>query len=355
MRSRGRWDGRDVIPNDRRKHPRSPSRIRVQVRSGSFAARGWITDFSEDGLFVEVDSNLAPGTTVSLRFEHPRLARMVTTRGLVAGRRRDAGATGLQVFLKEPLSSHGSDRRREPRTPVDLPVEVRVGSEVVVCKAFDLSAHGAGLEIDLNLSGTVPRRPGVSRAAPSLARRLRPGARLILRYRNPDSTKVETQEVVVARNIVAAGTGCRLGVSFRPLPVGAPTEVERTGVTITGGMDLDVVTTMELEMRALLRGVSWTSTGALSGAGRLVLAGPKKLLVACHGEVPLMRSIVVVGLETLTGEPLGIHTEVIRSESGLVGGVEPGFIGQVNSFSNDGSANRYRKLVRWLHAGRTAG
>ena len=47
-------------------------------------------------------------------------------------------------------------------------------------------------------------------------------------------------------------------------------------------------------------------------------------------------------------------TEVIRSESGLVGGLEPGFIGQVNSFSNDGSADRYRKLVRWLHQGRTA-
>ena len=344
-----------MISNNRRKHPRSPCRIPAQVRSGSFAARGQITDFSEDGLFIEVDSNLAPGSTVSLRFEHPRLGRMVTTRGLVAARRRTPREAGLQVFLKEPLSSHGSDRRREPRVPVDLPVEVKVGSEVVVCKAFDLSAHGAGLEFDLNLSGSAPRRVGKTRPAPSLARSLRPGSRLVLRYRNPDSSKVETQEVVVARNIIAAGTGCRLGVSFRPLPVGAPAEVPRSNVAITGGMDLDVVTTMELEMRALLRGVSCTSSNQLSGAGRLVLAGPKKLLVACHGEVPLMRSIVVVGLETLSGEPLGIHTEVIRSEIGLVGGTEPGFIGVVNAFSNDGSAQKYRKLVRWLHAGRTAG
>ncbi len=107
-------------------------------------------------------------------------------------------------------------------------------------------------------------------------------------------------------------------------------------------------------MQALLRGVSWTSSDELTGAGRLLLAGPKKLLVACRGEVPLMRSTVVVDLETRSGEPLGIHAEVIRSERGLVGGMEPGFIAQVQAFSNDGSAHQYRKLVRWLSNGRTA-
>lgn len=320
--------------DERRRNQRVACRIPVKMRAGSFVGRGVITNLSEDGLFIEISSSLPAGMQAAVRFKHPDHGRTLTTTGIVARHVRGGNGRsgGLGLYLPEPLSSHTKERRTVPRESVDFGVELKLDGHVSFCRAVDLSRDGIGLKMQTDVR---------------LARLLRPGTRVELRYRDPATGEVRRRDVVVARNIRA-----RLGVAFADSPVAATIDGSR--LTSSGVWSLDEMVgtraSQELEMRALLRQVVWRSPQH-HGTGRLAVAGPDNLVVRCHQAVPAERTRVGVTLRP-TGESaatcVNLQLAVTGSGHGYIAGSEPGFEGRIVRFADPRSESRYERLVQWM-------
>ena len=324
--------------DERRKNQRLDCRIGVQLRSGSLAARGVITNISDDGLFIELGSAMPQGMQTKIRFKHPDLDRTITTRAIVA--RTHHGATsGVGLYLPERLSAHASERRGRERSAVDFGVELRVGRRVGFCRAIDWSRTGAGLSLEADLR---------------LVRALRPGTRVELRYKHPSSPAVQRREVIVARNARAgrAGAGCLLGVVFADSP-GADlllgNQLASSGAwSISEALDSEA--TVELSLRALLRSVAWRA-GALRGAGRLALAGASNVLVASAGATPPEQERVAVTLrsgDTASDPSVDLEVKVTGSGPRQVAGTNPGFAAEIVGFGDAASESLYDQLVDWM-------
>ena len=151
-------------PGDRRRHERFPCAIQAEVRSGAaFAQERPLLDISEDGAFSLVSPTLAPGTRATLRFRHPHVSRIVTTRAVVARRVPlspgiEGARAGLGFYLLQGLSELGAERRVEERHRVDLPAMLSQDDKKAAVRIVDLSEWGAALQIDLGLKVRTGRR-----------------------------------------------------------------------------------------------------------------------------------------------------------------------------------------------------
>ncbi len=187
---------------ERRRHRRDPCLIPAEIRAGAaFMQRRPLIDISEDGAFALVPPVLALGTRAMVRFQHPRVERVVTTRAVVA-RRVEESATcetpGLGLFFLESLSALGAERRHDGRLPSDIPVRVSIESHEVSCRLVDLSDWGGALGIDLGLKRLGEPGGGARRVLP-FVHLLRTGRRVLLRFVPPGSGRLVHMSAAIAR------------------------------------------------------------------------------------------------------------------------------------------------------------
>lgn len=341
--------------------------IQAEFRCGpGFHQERPIVDVSEDGIFALVRPCLAPGTRATVRFRHPRVARIVTTGAVVARRVMPGcaeGPPGIGFLLLEGLEALAADRRACERRAVDLPARLAVGGVTLPCRMVDLSRLGAALELDLGLK-RADGRPmraagqGDARRVVEVVHLLRSGSEAFLTFQEPTTFQHLRVAGRIARTPAASASAAlhRMGLHFevdldlltRPAPV-APCRPHP--VSITGAVDLDRAATVELEMRSLLRRVDWSTGEGHFGSGRLVLAGRDRVLVSCTGEVPPQGADVTVVLQTpedSSAPPVGMTALVLRAGPRLVAGGEAGFVGRVTGFFSGSDEHRYQGLVSWL-------
>ena len=353
---------------DRRRNKRSACHIQAEFQAGpGFSFKRPIIDISEDGAFGLVQPSLQPGERVTLRFRHPWTDRLVQTRAVVARRvlpGSEEGPPGLGLYFVQGLTELGGERRSGDRTPVDTPARIAVGQTVLNCRLVQVGGTGAAVELDLGLKrqdgGTVPST--TSRKVLEVMHRLRSGTKVQFAFRDPSSYKVIRTAAVIARTPTPVGDGrpeYHLGLRFEvdissTLGGGSADAPPHRSVSVTRAGDLDQAATRELQMRSLLRSAEWSDQDGGFGEGRLVLAGPWKVLVACRGDYPAIGQGVNVILQTPTDSnapPLGMYLTVTRSGGALVAGSEPGFVGTITGFVTPEDEERYNTLVGWLTTG----
>lgn len=355
--------------HDRRRHDRTSCRIQAEFRAGAgFSFQRPIIDISEDGVFGLVQPNLHPGARATLRFRHPWANRVVQTRAVVARRvlqGDDGGTPGLGFYLLQNLSELGAERRCAERVETDTPARMSVDGTVLSCRLVDLTGQGARVELDLGLKREdgAKVQPGMAQRVLQIAHLLRSGTVVQLAFREPTTYQVLRTRAVIARTPtpVAEGRpeywiGLRFEVDISSLlgPARSDKGPKRPQVAVTHAGDLDSRATRELNMRSLLRSVDWSNAEGDYGTGRLVLAGPRKVLVACQLPVPQAGSEVSVILQTpedSSAPPLGLDVLVARSDSHLVAGSEPGFVGSIKGFFSPFDESRFKTLVSWLTQG----
>mgnify|MGYP000483240903 CR=1 FL=1 len=104
----------------------------------------------------------------------------------------------------------------------------------------------------------------------------------------------------------------------------------------------------ELETRAMLRRVVWrTDQGA--GIGRLTLAEPDRVLVACTDDVPRSQTSATLALRPKDPGAPGVDLQVRVTGSGprLLAN-RPGFDAEITGFDDAASYERYERLVGWV-------
>jgi hypothetical protein len=251
---------------------------------------------------------------------------------------------------------------------MNTPARIAIDQTVLNCRVVELSGLGASLELDLGLkrSDGQPVRPGTARRVLKIAHLLRAGTAVHLAFREPESFQVLRTQGVIARTPTPAGKAgaeYRIGIRFEVdissllLPADQPAPPPRPNVAVTRAGDLDQAATRELHMRSLLRAVDWSNAEGDCGTGRLVLAGARKVLVACRGGTPptgTEASVILQTPEDSSAPPLGMYVQVMRSGGVLVAGSEPGFVGTISGFFSDSDEQRYQTLVSWLTRGYVA-
>jgi hypothetical protein len=355
--------------HDRRRHVRNSCRIRAEFRAGpGFAWQRPIVDISEDGAFGLVQPALRPGAKATIRFHHPWASRIVQTRAVVARRvmaDSPEGAPGLGFYFLQGLSELGAERRGTERATVNTPVRMALDRTLLDGRIIELSGLGATLELDLGLKrlsqeGSVP---GVARRVMGITHLLRTGTVVQLAFRDPATFQPIRTRAVIARTPSPVADGrpdYRIGVRFEMditallVPPDAPVPPPRKALGVSRAGNLDQAATQELQMRSLLRQVDWSTAEGHYGTGRLVLAGPRKVLVACRSEPPPVGTEATVVLQTpddSSAPPLGLYVQVARSGGLLVAGAEAGFVGGILGFFCSSDEQRYQALVSWLTGG----
>ena len=262
--------------------------------------------------------------------------RVVTAEAIVARRqpRSSRGPEGLGLYLPTLLSSHSGNRRRRARDPVDFGVEITLDGQATAGRAIDWNRDGAGLVLrDLRV-----------------ARKLKPGTHFDVRYRDPRSGEVLSRPAILARSVrTRKSTGqFQIGLVFADTPAAARVEVARaSGIwshsDLTRGLASE-----ELETRAMLRRVVWrTDQGA--GIGRLTLAEPDRVLVACTDDVPRSQTSATLALRPKDPGAPGVDLQVRVTGSGprLLAN-RPGFDAEITGFDDATSYERYERLVGWV-------
>ncbi len=357
------------MSGDRRRNPRSPVRLRVEIHAGAaYSHTAAVADLSDDGMFVLAPPTLSPGSRATIRFTHPTAGRVVTTRAVVARREGAAGPSdrrGLGLYLVESLASLCSDRRSEERSRATIPARIRVGNMEVAARIVDISDWGAAIDIDLGLK-RVPGSGvgGGARRVVPFAHLLREGQALDLGFHHPATRQPVQVGAVLARNSrpVEGRPEYRLGLRFDESLTSlmglatrsAPPPLRQDNPRITGAADLDRMATRELNMRSLLRAVEWDCEDGASGDGRVVLAGPRKILVATMYDPPPAGQAATIMLQTHDDSscpPLPIAVEIKQSGRALAAGREPGFVAHVTGFYCEADEQRYAGLVQWLVQG----
>lgn len=353
-------------PSDRRGNGRRAVTLQAELSAGpTWFKRGVLTDISDDGAFARVPPTVGPGTRLTVRFSHPDVARMITTKAVVA-RRVLPGAPGdeepgLGLYFVEGLGSLGGERRTTARRKTDLRCHLEVSGAAVLCRFVDFSDAGATVELDLGFKRIEGRSATPEGRAMTVGMRLRSGVSVGLQFVDPISDRPVIMRAVVTRNPVPVGPGrpeYRFGVSFdqpmtswragRRRSLGAKAPVNRARVS--QAVDLDFLATQELQLRSLLRGVEWHGRHG-GGYGRVVLAGPRKVLVASEGVLPGEQTTIRLVMQTpddSSAPPMALHVEVLQSSDAIVGGRQPGFVGAIRGFVDPRDELRWRHLVEWM-------
>lgn len=307
---------------------------------------------------------VGPGTRLTVRFRHPEVERVVTTRAVVARRvlpgAPDGEEPGLGLYFVQGLDDLGGERREGARQKVDLRCHLQVGDASVLCRLVDLSDTGGTIELDLGFKRIEGGHVTPEGRAMAVGMRMRTGAALELKFEDPLTRRTAAIQAVVARTPVQVGPGrpeYRFGVRFdrpmtswragrrRSLGARAPNQA-----TISQAVDLDFLATQELELRSLLRGVEWHGRHG-GGYGRVVLAGPRRLLIASEGSLPTETTtirVVMLTPEDSSAPPMALHVEVAQASATIVAGREPGFVGVIRGFIDPRDELRYRQLVDWM-------
>jgi hypothetical protein len=352
-------------PADRRGNGRRAVALQAELSAGpGWFKRGLITDISDDGAFAQVPPTVGPGTRLTVRFSHPDVARMITTKAVVA-RRIMPGAPsgeepGLGLYFLEGLNTMGGERRTGARQKVDIRCHLEIAGAGVLCRMVDLADTGGTMELDLGFKRIEGANATPEGRAMTVGMKVRSGVAVKLKFVDPVTQRPAVLTGVVARNPVPLGPGrpeYRFGISFdkpmtswragrrRSLSAPSPNQAR-----ISQSVDLDFLATQELELRSLLRGVEWHGRHG-GGYGRVVLAGPRRLLVAVEGTLPTETTtvrVVMLTPEDSNASPMALHVEVAQSSQTIVGGRDPGFVGVIRGFVDPRDELRYRHLVEWM-------
>lgn len=352
-------------PADRRGNGRRAVTLQAELSAGpGWFKRGLITDISDDGAFAKVPPTVGPGTRLTVRFTHPDVARVLTTKAVVA-RRVLPGAPsgeepGLGLYFIEGLGDLGGERRSAARQKVDIRCHLDIGGAAVLCRMVDLSDTGGTVELDLGFKRIEGGQATPEGRAMTVGMRARTGVSLQLKFVDPVSGRPAVVRAVVARTPVQVGPGrpeYRFGVVFdkpmtswragrrRSLGAAQPNQAR-----ISQSVDLDFLATQELQLRSLLRGVEWHGRHG-GGYGRVVLAGPRRVLVAAEGSLPTETTtvrLVMLTPEDSSAPPMALHVEVAQASSTIIGGRQPGFVGIIRGFVDPRDELRYRHLVEWM-------
>ncbi len=292
---------------------------------------------------------------------------MVTTRAVVARRvmpGTQEGPTGLGLYFLDGLSTLASERRNTGRANTNLAARLYIDRHEIGARIADISDWGASIDVDLGLKTLGASSSAVRRVAP-FAHLLRPGHRIRLKFPHPYNGQRVLVGAVIARTpqpLPGERVEYRMGIRF---DMSMSTIVDRAAaaprphvaterVRITGAAEVDHLATRELHMRSLLRAIDWSAQDGTDGEARLVLAGPRRLLVATRYDPPAEGQSCTLTMQTpeeSSCPPLAIECRVARSSTTLVTGREPGFVAEIVSFYSPGDEQRYSGLVSWLVKG----
>ncbi len=352
-------------PSDRRGNGRRAVTLQAELSAGpTWFKRGLLTDISDDGAFARVPPTIGPGTRLTVRFRHPDVERVITTKAVVA-RRVLPGAPnneepGLGLYFLEGLNNMGGERRTLARQKVDIRCHLDVSGAAVLCRLVDLSDGGGTIELDLGFKRIEGVQATPEGRAMTVGMRMRTGVSVDLKFVDPVSHRPVQMRAVVTRTPVQVGPGrpeYRFGVNFdRPMTSWRAGKRRSLGASqpnqarISQAVDLDFLATQELELRSLLRGVEWHGRHG-GGYGRVVLAGPRRLLIAAEGSLPAETTtvrVVMLTPEDSSAPPMALHVEVAQASATIIGGRQPGFVGLIRGFVDPRGELRYRHLVEWM-------